>query len=37
LKSGENLEKERLSPLQSTVVNFLVAMAPSSFSKEIKK
>jgi hypothetical protein len=36
-KSGENLEKERLSPLQSTVVNFLVAIAPSSFSKEIRK
>ncbi len=36
-KSGENRENERLSPLQSTVVSFLVAMAPSSFSKRIKK
>jgi hypothetical protein len=36
-KSGENLEKERLSPLKSTVVSFLVAMAPSSFSKRIRK
>ncbi len=36
-KSRENLEKERLNPLQSTVVSFLVAMAPSSFSNAIKK
>ncbi len=36
-KSGENLEKERLSPLQSTMVNFLVAIAPSSLSKRIRK
>jgi len=36
-KSGENLEKERLSPLQSTVVSFLVAIAPSSLSKRIRK
>ncbi len=37
LKSGENLEKERLSPLQSIVVSFLVAIAPSSLSKRIRK
>ncbi len=36
-KSGENLEKERPSPLHSTVVSFLVEMAPSSFSKRIRK
>ncbi len=36
-KSGENLEKERLSSLQSTVVSFLVAIAPSSLSKRIRK
>jgi hypothetical protein len=36
-KSNENLEKGRLSPLQSIVVSFLVAMALSSFSKRIKK
>ncbi|CAK9201322.1 unnamed protein product [Sphagnum troendelagicum] len=36
-KPGKNLEKERLSPLHSTVVSFLVEMAPSSFSKRIRK
>jgi hypothetical protein len=35
-KSGENLEKERVSPLQSTMVSFLVAFAPSSQSKRIR-
>jgi hypothetical protein len=37
LKSGENLEKERLSPLQSTVESFLMAIAPSSLSNRIRK
>ncbi len=36
-KSGENLEKERLSSLHSIVVSFLVEMAPSSLSKRIRK
>jgi len=36
-KFGENLEKEKLSPLHFTVVSFLVQMAPSSFSKRIRK
>jgi hypothetical protein len=36
-KFGVYLEKERLSPLYSTVVSFLVDMAPSSFSKRIRK
>ncbi|CAM6013461.1 unnamed protein product [Sphagnum balticum] len=36
-KLGVYLEKERLSPLHSTVVSFLVDMAPSSFSKKIRK
>jgi hypothetical protein len=36
-KFGVYLEKERLSPLHSTAVSFLVAMAPSSFSKRILK
>jgi hypothetical protein len=36
-KFGVYLEKERLSPFHSTEVNFLVEMAPSSFSKNIKK
>jgi len=31
------LEKESLSPLHSTFVSFLVDMAPSSFSKRIRK
>ncbi|CAK9208951.1 unnamed protein product [Sphagnum troendelagicum] len=35
-KSEENLENERLSPLQSTVVSFLAAMAPP-FSNSIRK
>jgi hypothetical protein len=36
-KFDEYLEKERLNPLHSTVVSFLVDMAPSSFSKKIRK
>ncbi len=36
-KFGVYLEKDRLSPLHSTVVNFLVDIAPFSFSKKIKK
>jgi len=36
-KSGENLEKERPSLLHSTVVSFLVEIAPSLFSKRIRK
>ncbi len=36
-KSGENLEKERLSSLHSTIVSFLVVRAPSLFSKRIRK
>lgn len=36
-KFGVYLEKERLSSLHSIVVSFLVDMAPSSFSKRIRK
>jgi hypothetical protein len=34
---GLYLEKERLSPLHSTVVSFLVDMVLSSLSKTIRK
>ncbi len=37
LKLDVNLEKDKLSPLHSTEVNFLVALAPSSFSNRIRK
>jgi hypothetical protein len=36
-KFGVYLEKERLSLLHSTIISFLVDMAPFSFSKRIKK
>ncbi len=34
---GAYLEKDRLRPLHSTEVSFLVALAPSSFSKSMRK
>ncbi|CAK9262372.1 unnamed protein product [Sphagnum jensenii] len=36
-KPGVYLEKDKLRPLHSTEVSFLVAIAPSSFSKKIRK
>lgn len=36
-KLGAYLEKDKLKPLHSTEVSFLVALAPSSFSKSMKK
>jgi hypothetical protein len=37
LKSVKYLENERAQPLHSTTVSFLVALAPSSFSKRTSK